>query len=432
MGRAGTASAGTGTVGADRPAPPHRLRTPVPGCLQRQPHAVRARRRSPRGLGMDRQRRRCLEGSQAAAGTLPRRPVGPGQRNGVPAAGRGCAGQWSLGMSVGSQPVLVADIGGTNARFALADTSLDAPLLKDSIREYAVAEFPSLGDAARHHLEQIGASAGRGVFAVAGRVDGDEARITNHPWVISRSRTAAMLGFDELHLINDFAAQAMAISLLQPEDVIQVGGAAWVPGKPGQPRNYAVIGPGTGLGVGGLILRHGRCYPLETEGGHVSFPPGTPEEIRILEILSEQFGRVSNERLICGPGLVNIHRAVCEMAGIDPGQLQPVDVTARALHGDPQAMRTVDVFCAVFGAIAGDLVLTQGAWDGVFLTGGLTPKMLDSLQHSGFRQRFEHKGRFSSIMARVPSLAVMHPHAGLLGAAAYAADAARAAPGVAA
>ncbi|MEV5118388.1 MAG: glucokinase [Stenotrophomonas indicatrix] len=335
-------------------------------------------------------------------------------------------------MSASSQPVLVADIGGTNARFALADTSQDAPLLKESIREYAVAEFPSLGDAARHHLEQIGATANRGVFAVAGRVDGDEARITNHPWVISRSRTAAMLGFNELHLINDFAAQAMAISLLQPDDVVQVGGAAWVPGKPGQPRNYAVIGPGTGLGVGGLILRHGRCYPLETEGGHVSFPPGTPEEIRILEILSEQFGRVSNERLICGPGLVNIHRAICEMAGIDPGQLQPVDVTARALHGDPQAMRTVDVFCAVFGAIAGDLVLTQGAWDGVFLTGGLTPKMLDSLQHSGFRQRFEHKGRFSSIMARVPSLAVMHPHAGLLGAAAYAADAERDAPGVAA
>lgn len=193
-------------------------------------------------------------------------------------------------MTLQNQPVLVADIGGTNARFALADTSLEAPLQQDSIREFAVADFPSLGDAARHYLEQVGASATRGVFAVAGRVDGDEARITNHPWVISRSRTAHMLGFDELHLINDFAAQAMAISLLQPQDVVQVGGAAWVPGKPGQPRNYAVIGPGTGLGVGGLILRHGRCYPLETEGGHVSFPPGTPEEIRILEILSEQFG----------------------------------------------------------------------------------------------------------------------------------------------
>ncbi|MEN5427588.1 glucokinase [Stenotrophomonas pennii] len=326
-------------------------------------------------------------------------------------------------MTVLAQPILVADIGGTNARFALADTAHDTPLLEDSIREFPVVDFPSLGDAARHYLQEVGAEASRGVFAVAGRVDGDEARITNHPWVISRSRTAAMLGFSELHLINDFAAQAMAISLLQPKDVVQIGGASWSPRRRGAPANYGVIGPGTGLGVGGLVIRNDRCFPLETEGGHVSFPPGTPEEIRILEILSETFGRVSNERLICGPGLVNLHRAVCEMAGFDPGHLKPADVTARAGAGDPQAMRAVDLFCAIFGAIAGDLVLIQGAWDGVFLTGGLVPRMLESLQHSGFRQRFEHKGRFSSIMGRVPSLAVIHPNPGLLGAAAYAVDA---------
>jgi len=333
-------------------------------------------------------------------------------------------------MSAPLRPVLVADIGGTNARFALADLDASTPLLDDSTQTYAVVEFPSLGDAARHYLQQTGVDARSGVFAVAGRVDGDEARITNHPWVISRSRTCAMLGFDELHLINDFAAQAMAISLLQPQDVVQVGGAAWQPAPVATPRNYAVIGPGTGLGVGGLLTRGGRCIPLETEGGHVSFPPGTPEEIRILELLSQQFGRVSNERLICGPGLVNIHRALSEIAGDNPGPLQPEDITARAAQGDYRAMRTIDVFCAVFGAIAGDLVLVQGAWDGVFLTGGLVPKMLDALQHSGFRQRFEHKGRFSSIMARVPSLAVIHPRPGLLGAAAYAVDAERQSPGV--
>ena len=318
--------------------------------------------------------------------------------------------------------LLIADIGGTNARFALAEPRAELPLLDDSVREFAVADFPSLADAARHYLEQAGAQVRRGVFAVAGRVDGDEARITNHPWVISRSRTRDMLGFDAVHLLNDFAAQAMAISLYRSEDVVQIGGAGWTPAPAGEPRTYAVLGPGTGLGVGGLVVRDGRCYPLETEGGHVSFPPGTPEEIRILEILSAQFGRVSNERLICGPGLVNIHRAVCEMAGVDPGMPEPKDITARAAQGDPLSMRTVDVFCAVFGAIAGDLVLTLGAWDGVFLTGGLVPKMLDSLRHSGFRQRFEYKGRFSPNMARVPSLAVMHPRAGLLGAAAYAVD----------
>ncbi|AKC85535.1 glucokinase [Pseudoxanthomonas suwonensis] len=321
-----------------------------------------------------------------------------------------------------SVSLLIADIGGTNARFALADPHAAVPLVEDSVREFAVADFPSLADAARHYLEQAGAQASRGVFAVAGRVDGDEARITNHPWVISRSRTCEMLGFDQVHLLNDFAAQGMAISLYRPEDVVAIGGAAWTPAPVEQPRTYAVLGPGTGLGVGGLIIRDGRCYPLETEGGHVSFPPGTPEEIRILDILSAQFGRVSNERLICGPGLVNIHRALCEIAGVDPGLLEPKDITARAAAGDPLGMRAVDVFCAVFGAIAGDLVLTLGAWDGVFLTGGLVPKMLDSLRHSGFRQRFEYKGRFSPTMARVPSLAVVHPRAGLLGAAAYAVD----------
>lgn len=321
-----------------------------------------------------------------------------------------------------SATLLIADIGGTNARFALADPHAATPLLDDSVREFAVADFPSLADAARHYLDQAGAHADRGVFAVAGRVDGDEARITNHPWVISRSRTREMLGFDQVHLLNDFAAQAMAISLYRPEDLVAIGGVAWNPAPADQPRTYAVLGPGTGLGVGGLVVRDGRCYPLETEGGHVSFPPGTPEETRILEILSAQFGRVSNERLICGPGLVNIHRALCEMAGVDPGLLEPKDITARAAAGDALGMRAVDVFCAVFGAIAGDLVLTLGAWDGVFLTGGLVPKMLDSLRHSGFRQRFEYKGRFSPTMARVPSLAVVHPRAGLLGAAAYAVD----------
>jgi glucokinase len=319
--------------------------------------------------------------------------------------------------------VLLADIGGTNARFALADTSASVPLLDDSVREFVVADFPSLADAAQHYLDETGATAQNGVFAVAGRVDGDEARITNHPWVISVNRTRQALGFQGLKLVNDFAAQAMAVSLLTPRDVVAIGGVQWTPAPLSVPRTYAVIGPGTGLGVAALVIRDGRAYPLETEGGHVSFPPGTPEEIRILDILSAQFGRVSNERLICGPGLVNLYRALSEIAGEDPGgPIEPKDVTARAAAGDPRCVRTLDVFCAVFGAIAGDLVLTTGAWDGVFLTGGLVPKLLTSLQHSGFRQRFEHKGRFSPAMGRVPTLANIHPRPGLLGAAAYAVE----------
>ncbi|RYE66947.1 MAG: glucokinase, partial [Oxalobacteraceae bacterium] len=147
--------------------------------------------------------------------------------------------------------VLLADIGGTNARFALADTSADSPLLVDSVGEFSVADFPSLADAAKHYLDETGAKAQNGVFAVAGRVDGDEARITNHPWVISLSRTRAALGFDEIRLVNDFAAQAMAVSLLTPYDVVAIGGARWSPAPTSIDKTYAVIGPGTGLGVGG-------------------------------------------------------------------------------------------------------------------------------------------------------------------------------------
>ncbi|MGV8960392.1 MAG: glucokinase [Stenotrophomonas sp.] len=326
-------------------------------------------------------------------------------------------------MSSASDAVLVADIGGTNARFALAHPDAAVALDTDSILEYPVAQFPSLADAAAHYLRHTGAAARSGVFAVAGRVDGDQARITNHPWVISRPHLTAALGFERLHLINDFVAQAMSITLLQAGDVVRIGAATWQPDSTGQSRNYCVIGPGTGLGVGGLIIRNGRSYPLATEGGHVSFAPGTPEEVRILEILSRQFGRVSNERLVCGPGLVNIHRALSEIAGTDPGQLQPADVTERARQGDALALRAVDVFLAVFGAISGDAVLMQGAWDGVFLTGGLVPRMLEGLQHSGFRQRFENKGRFSAAMAQVPALTITHPWPGLLGATAYAIDA---------
>ncbi|MEG3191470.1 glucokinase [Lysobacter sp. D1-1-M9] len=326
--------------------------------------------------------------------------------------------------------VLLADIGGTNARFALAHPGDSPPLLADSIETFQVEAFASLADAARHYLDGRDAQVRDAVFAVAGRVDGDEARITNHPWVISIERTRRALDLEHLQMVNDFAAQAMAVSLLDHTDVAQVGSARWPGhdvgvGDDGRDRTYAVIGPGTGLGVGALLRRNGQYHALQTEGGHVSFAPGTPEEIGVLQRLSGEFGRVSNERLVSGGGLVNLHRALSAMAGGEeahgsPGPLRPEDITARAIDGDARCLHTIDVFCAVFGAAAGDLVLTLGAWDGVFLTGGVVPRVMPWLAHSGFRHRFEHKGRFSPAMATVPTLAVTHPHPGLLGAAALA------------
>jgi glucokinase len=317
---------------------------------------------------------------------------------------------------------LLADIGGTNARFALADRRLRAPLMIDSVRQSEVVDFPSLAEAARHYLDALPDFRDRvdsAVFAIAGRIDGDEARITNHPWVISRAATQRALGLDSLQLVNDFAAQAMAVELLTGDDLEAIGDVPWTPTLAAA-RTYAVLGPGTGLGVSALIVRDGQRFALETEGGHVSFPAGTAEEAAILERLSARFGRVSNERLVSGGGLVNIHRALGEIAGERVPEWRPQDISAGAAAGDARCQRAVEVFCAVFGAIAGDLALTLGAWDGVFLTGGLVPKLLNQLQASPFRQRFEAKGRFAPAMARVPTVAVLHPHAGLLGAAAFA------------
>ena len=318
---------------------------------------------------------------------------------------------------------LVADIGGTNARYAVCDRNLAAPLLMDSVRQLAVADFPTLVDSARHYLQMTGlppGAADSGVFAVAGRVDGDQAQITNHPWLISRSATCAALGFDALALINDFTAQALATELLGGKDLVVVGDAQPLPGA-ADCRTYAVIGPGTGLGVSALLLRDGRSYALETEGGHVGFAASTPEEAAILADLARDYGRVSNERLLSGGGLSNIHRSLSRIGRVGaPELLPPQIIVAGARAGESTCRRAVEVFCEVFGTIAGDLVLTLGAWDGVFLTGGLVPRLLAELQASAFRQRFEAKGRFAAAMARVPTLAVVHPQAGLLGAAAFA------------
>jgi len=319
---------------------------------------------------------------------------------------------------------LLADVGGTNVRFALADLRAPSPLLEHSVRRFEVADHPALADAAQHYLDAHAPSRQRprwGVFAVAGRVDGGTARITNHPWTFSHRDTQHALRLEGLRLVNDFTAQAMAIDLLGGADLVSIGGPGVAPPRGGD-RTYAVIGPGTGLGVSALLVRDGRAYALETEGGHVDFAPGTREEREILQVLAGRYGRVSNERLVSGGGLVNIHHAlgVLSGAGSAASPLRPREITEGAALGDVRCERAIEVFCSVFGAMAGDLVLTLGAWDGVFLTGGLVPKLLTELQQPHFRERFEAKGRFAPDMARVPVMAVVHEHAGLLGAAACA------------
>lgn len=317
-------------------------------------------------------------------------------------------------------PVLIADVGGTNARFALADTTRQAPLLADAIRRYRVADFPSLETAAARYLEETGATPRRAVLAIAGRIEAGEVRATNSPWRIVAAELRDALGLEHVRLLNDFAAQSLCLPLLEANDMEVVGAPpAPVIGGHG-PQTFAVVGPGTGLGVGALLLRNRQFAALETEAGHCGFAPDTPEEIEILKVLAARFGRVSSERLVSGSGLVNLHEALAAVAGAPAPGLAPEEITARAARSDAACIRTMERFCAIFGAVAGDAVLGVGGWDGAFLAGGMSPVLLPWLRQGAFRQRFASKGRLSAPMREVPTVVVTHPYAGLLGAAASA------------
>jgi glucokinase len=229
------------------------------------------------------------------------------------------------------------------------------------------------------------------------------------------------LDMNSVRLVNDFAAQSMAVTLLTPKDLVTVGAPPLPRLGSHASQTFVVMGPGTGLGVGGLLLRDGNCSVLESEGGHAGFAAHTAEDVEILHRLNQRFGRVSNERMICGNGLVNLYLALADIAGQPVEELTPENITARAVSGeDPLCVRTVETLAGIFGSVAGDLVLTMGGWDGVYLTGGVLPSLLPWLQHGGFRERFEAKGRFRDTMEQVPTVAITHPEPGLLGAAALA------------
>ena len=317
--------------------------------------------------------------------------------------------------SVAGDSVLLADVGGTTVRFALADMAADAPLRIDSIRRRRVADCATFADAARDYLRDLGVRPNRGVFAVAGPVTSDEVRMTNHPWLLSRARLRRELDLDALLLVNDFAAMSHCLPLLASSDLHSIGGLPPTRVDMGRRQTFAVIGPGTGLGVGALLVDGGRFVGLQTEGGHVGFAPGDAVETEVLRALMARFGRVSAERLLCGSGLVNLHHALHRPSLEDT----PERITA-AVDTDPRCRETVERFCAMLGSIAGDFALAFGAWDGVYLAGGLTPILLDWLGSGGFRARFDAKGRYASVLARIPTIAILHPDAGLLGAAALA------------
>jgi glucokinase len=312
-------------------------------------------------------------------------------------------------------PRLLADIGGTNARFALER----GPGRILDVATLACAGHPRFVDAVRAYLRRHPRLQVRhAVIAIANPVEGDFIRMTNHHWQFSIQEAREDLGLDTLLVVNDFAALAMSVPELGAADLVQVGGGAARPDGV-----VGVLGAGTGLGVAGLLPARsggavGGWTVLQSEGGHVAFSPADEREQRILSFCWQRYPHVSSERLISGPGLALIHEALCGMRGAADGPLTPPLVLERGLAGDPLCRETLEVFCGMLGTMAANLAVTLNARGGIYIGGGVVPRLGAWFAESPFRARFEHKGRFSGFTAQIPCFVIHAPAPALAGAAA--------------
>ncbi len=297
---------------------------------------------------------------------------------------------------------LVADIGGTNARFAVVPAGTTQTQHEQTLY---CEDFDGPVEAARHYLASLGdPHIDVAAFDVATAVTADRIRLTNGPWSFSIAATRDALGLDQLHVINDFTALALAVPILNQDEIRKVGGGAPVPDTA-----IGVLGAGTGLGVSGLLRHAGRWLPVQGEGGHVAFSPVTAREDAILTIFRRDYGsHVSVERFLSGMGLTNIYRALCELDGVQPRRLEPAQITDGAIGGrDDRARETVDIFCAALGTAASNVAITLGARSGVYIGGGIVPRLGEYFDRSGFRNRFDDKGRFSDYLSAIPTYVIV-------------------------
>jgi glucokinase len=256
------------------------------------------------------------------------------------------------------------------------------------------------------------------VFAVNGPVEEDRIALSNSPWTFSIREVQATLGLQRLVIINDFVAQALAVPHLAEHERRKLGG-----GEPLPQRTIGVIGPGTGLGVAALLPVSDGWVPMPSEGGHVSFAPHDEVDVAIVGRLARRFDHVSNERMLAGPGLVNVAGALAELAGETLPPLEPKDVVEQARGGTCRFCReTIERYPSLLGAAAGDLALTLLARGGVFIAGGVVANLGDLFDVGRFRRAFVAKGRFQAYLERVPTYLVTRKDTGLLGAAALRLD----------
>jgi glucokinase len=307
--------------------------------------------------------------------------------------------------------VLVADIGGTNARLATA--ALDT-LEVTGAQTFRCAEFPSLNAVATAYLDGLPERPTAAAVAVAAPVVGDRVQFTNSPWAFVHEDFRASLGIESLLVLNDFEALAHVLPRLGPSDLHQIGGAA-----PAERATKVVLGPGTGLGVASLAWSPAGWVAMASEGGHAAFAVEDATEFAMLERLLTGRERLSVERVVSGPGLADTYRVLAELKGQPAPALQAADVVQRALAGDdPIAREALDRFATWLGRFAGDAALFFGARGGVYVGGGIAPRMLDVLAAGRFRRAFEAKGRMTSYLAPIPAYVILAGDAALKGAAA--------------
>lgn len=317
-------------------------------------------------------------------------------------------------MPKSDKTLLVGDVGGTNARFAIAHMSADGAPTLEHHESFPAERYPTFLEGVAAFIDGCEVKPTGGVIAVAGPVEDGTIDLTNSPWAVSEIELAT-LGLNPVRLINDFEALAWGAGVVSADCLERLGG----PEAGDAHSTIAVLGPGTGFGVSALVRNAlGQEMAMPSEGGHACFAPGDPVEDEILRILRRRYDRVSIERLICGPGLLNMHRALAEIDGRETHIDDPAEITQTALEDpDSPCGATLARFCAILGAVAGDIALTTGARGGVYIAGGIAPRILPFLKASPFRRRFERKGRFKDYMADIPTWVITHQHAALLGAA---------------
>lgn len=318
-------------------------------------------------------------------------------------------------MKDNAKQIVTADIGGTHARFALASIAGGRVVAVDRQLTLRTGDHASLQGAWENFGRHIGDSLPREVaIAFAGPVESNSLKLTNNPWVIQRDRIEADLDVDRHLIVNDFGAIGHAVAGLDRSAFIHLCGDDRPLPEEGV---ISIIGPGTGLGVAALIKRAGDYHVIETEGGHIDFAPLDPVEDHILTHLRDRFRRVSVERLVAGAGLANI---AAVLASIEQSPLVHSEEkalwTAALDRSDTLSVTALERFCLIFGAVAGDIALAQGA-NAMVIAGGLGLRLKDYLPLSGFAERFVAKGRFERRMAALPVKLISHPEPGLFGAA---------------